>query len=346
MLVESGNVFFAERVIAALRRRCVIYLFAVTATYSLLPLAAQTTETRSPVTDAAPALHIQHAVNVVGLGDLKADSVGDLVVDRETMSFTTASSTVEIRLRSIKAFSISHDDVPLIGGTTGAIASVAPYGVGQAVTLVRPAADTFTLVYTDSRQAVHGSVLLLPKGRGDEVSAVLAKVGLFPRAYPQSGPIPVGSISKKSLKQDMEKRGNASSIRVTLLTESVPDIPAAFPVAVYENLLSQLTSSLMFQKVWRQGDTRADSDVLTLHVNILEFKKGNARTRGLVPFLAPTVLKATIQITDGSNKVIFSKQINAAKRMHGENMSVTNSFAKKVKSELLKVPGLGLSEAQ
>jgi hypothetical protein len=32
---------------------------------------------------------------------------------------------------------------------------------------------------------------------------------------------------------------------------------------------------------------RADSDVLTLHVDIVQLKKGSARLLGLVPFAAP-----------------------------------------------------------
>lgn len=335
----------APRVVVVLCYRFIVCVFAVVIASASVPLGAQTSEVLPPAAPTESALHIQHVIHLVGLGDLKGGSSGDLAVGREQLIFTTASSRAEIRLRSIKAFSMSHDDGPLIRGTKGAIASMTPYGVGQAVTLVRPAADTFTLVYTDNRQAVHGSVLVLPKGKGDQVSAALAKTGLTPRDYPQSGPIPAGQISRKALKQDIEKQWG-SSIRVMLLTESVPGIPTAFPVATYEDLVSQLTSSMIFQKVWRQGDMRADADVLALHVNILEFKKGNARIRGLIPFVAPTVLKAKIQITDRTNKVIFSKQINAATRMHGENISVTKSFAKKVKSELLKVPGLGLPEVE
>jgi hypothetical protein len=73
---------------------------------------------------------------------------------------------------------------------------------------------------------------------------------------------------KKELRTEIDKRQGRPSLQVALLTESIDGIPAAFPVGAYEALVTELTASGLFEHVWRQGDSRIDSDVLTLHVNI------------------------------------------------------------------------------
>jgi hypothetical protein len=292
------------------------------------------------------ALEIPHVVHLLGLGDLKPESPGTLTLNGRRMAFAVAGSRTEIPIRSIRAFSISHDNVALVGGAKGAIAGMAPYGVGQVITVIRPNVDTFTLVYTDENKAVHGSILLLPKGKGDDVTQALALDGVLPRDYPETGLIgPAETMNKGAVKKEIEKAHGLPSVRIALLTESVDGIPAEFPVGVYEELVTGLTKSGMFQKVWRQGDTRTDSDVLTLHVNIQQLKKGSARARGLVPFAGPTVIKVDVRLTDPANRVLLQKDMTAAKRLRGENMVVTKNLTKSIKKELSKLPSLQAPES-
>lgn len=215
------------------------------------------------------SLEIHHVVDVLGFGNFKPESKGNLVIDAGKMTFVKGKLHAEIPLDSIRAFSINHDNVALIGGAKGAVAGMAPYGTGQAITLIRPGVDTLTLLYMGDDDAVHGTVLLLPKGKGAKVTGVLGKAGVSSKDYPQTGLTSslqgVSAGTPKLVKDTGEAQGRRS-VEVALPTESVDRIPPQFPIGLYEELVAQLGKSGMFGNVWREGDSHADSDVLTLHV--------------------------------------------------------------------------------
>jgi hypothetical protein len=259
------------------------------------------------------------------------------------LTFIQGKSHAEVPLHLIRAFSIGHDNVALIGGAKGAVAGMAPYGVGPAITMIRPGVDTFTLLYVGDDRAVHGAVLLLPKGKGDKVTGVLVKAGVSSHDYAQTGLAASSQgLSTATLKlvKDLGEAQVRRSVQVAFPTESVDGIPPQFPIGLYEDLIAQLSKSGTFENVWRQGDGRADSDVLTLHVDILRVKKGSARLRGLVPFAGPTVIESHVRLTDPSNRVLLDKDMNGAERLRGENIVATKHLSKKIEKELAKLPGV------
>jgi hypothetical protein len=296
--------------------------------------------TAQPSEDSG-SLEIHHVIDVLGFGNLKPESKGNLVVDASRMTFVRGKSHADVSLHSIRAFSISHDNVALIGGTKGVVAGMAPYGAGQAITLIRPGVDTLTLLFMGDDHAVHGAVLLLPKGKGDKVTGALMKAGVSSGDYPQTGQTSSSQDVRTgvlNLVEDVAEAQGRRSVQVALPTESVDEIPPQFPIGLYEELVAQLGKSGMFETVWRQGDGRADSDVLTLHVDIVQLKKGSARLRGLVPFAAPTVIKAHIRLTDASNRILLDKDMNGAERLRGENIVAAKHLSQKIKKELAKLP--------
>ncbi len=311
-----------------LHRTYIACLFATALTFNIPSLYAQSSERQSSSHRPGP-VDLKDVVDVVGVGALKSNSVGHLTVDQNKMVFSAGDSKTEIPLRSVLAFNVAHDNVALIRGAKGTIASMAPYGVGQVISAIRPNSDVLTVVYLDDARAVHGSVLILPQGRGDDVTQQFVRFGIIPRDYPKAGPIPMESADKKGLRRDIEMAQGSPSIQVALLTTTEDGIPAAFPIGVYEDLISQLKNSGRFERVWRQGDNRVDPNALTLHVNILDWKKGSARSRNLVPFTGATKLNVEVQLTDATGKVLFNKKVDGAKRTHGENMTVTDDSCKK-----------------
>jgi Domain of unknown function (DUF4410) len=329
----SGGLAFRFRR-RSLRWVSVIALFVLTHSFATVATAQSSdTETGS--------LEIHRVVNVLGFGDLKPETKGNLVIDSSRMTLTKGKSHAEVPLDLIRSFSIGRDNVALIGGTMGIVAGMAPYGSGQAITMIRPGVDTLTLLYMGEDHAVHGAVLLLPKGKGDKVTGVLVKAGVPSREYPQTGLLSsLQGVSAGALKP-VRHAGEAQSrrsVQVALPTESVDGIPPQFPIGLYEELVAQLNKSGMFENVWRQGDGRADSDVLMLHVNILQVKKGSARLRGLLPFAGPTVIKAHIRLSDASNQVLLDKDVNGAERLRGENIVATKHLSKRIRKELAKLP--------
>ena len=336
---KKGNRILASRLVCGLRKFR-IHVVSVLALLVLVLGFATLASAQSAGTETG-SLEIHHVVNVLGFGNLKPESKGNLVIDGSTMTFIKGKSHAEVPLPVIRAFSVRRDNVALIGGMMGVVTGMAPYGTGAAITLIRPGVDTLTLLYRGDDHAIHGAVLLLPKGKGDKAAGVLLKAGVSSSDYPQTGLIGsaqgLGAGALKLVKDVGEPQGQRS-VQVALPTESVAGIPPQFPIGLYEELVAQLSKSGMFENVWRQGDGRADSDALTLQVDIMKLKKGSARLRGLVPFAGPTVIKAHIRLTDGSNRVLLEKDMTGAERLRGENIVATKHLSKQIKKELAKLP--------
>lgn len=291
--------------------------------------------------DVTGMLDIPHAIHLIGLGDLKANIPGDLKIDRKNLTFVTAGAATEISIKSIFAFTIEQNTVPLIKGTAGHIVGFTPYGAGQAISMVRTAVDTLSLVYRDKDDAIHGTVLLVKRGQGQEVMRALAASGLAPREYPRSRAIePVRPLTKAQLRALDSSIHARPAIKVVLVTETAAGVPAAFPVAIYEELISRLGNTGMFSKIWRDGDTRLPPNVLTLDVDITQFKKGNERTRSLIPFWGSTVLKTDLKLKNSGGNVLLDRNVSDSINFHGENMSAGHDFCKKVEKELKKLPEL------
>ncbi len=285
-------------------------------------------------------IRIENVVHLVGLED-KSGGTGYLAFDENDMTLHVHDRSTSIPLRSILAFSIALDDKPLISGTKGKLAEMAPYGIGMAVTLTRPSAETLTLFYRDSNRAVHGCVLILPKEAKERVLSTLASAELTPGNYPKAGNLIASPPQPDPAAQMASAPGSAKpSIEVTLPSESIDDIPSAFPSTLFEDLIEQLTQSNLFAHVWRAGDRRRTPDTLVLHADIQSWNKGSARKRGLVPFTGATAIKAGVTLTDASGRTVFQREVNGTKRMKGEGLEVTKDLAKNIRKELEKTPDL------
>ncbi len=296
------------------------------------------TDTASQRTQPAP-VRIESVVHIVGLDD-KPGGTGDLSFDEKAMTLRVHGHSTTIPLRSILAFSVVLDDRPLISGTKGKLAEAAPYGVGFAVTMTRPSAEALTMFYRDSDGAIHGCVLVLPKDSGDRVTSALA-VQLSPTDYPKTGDLMPSETRHDPGTQMPATSGlYKPSVEVTLPSESVDGIPSAFPAAVYEDLIEQLTQSGLFAHVWRAGDIRRTPDTLVLHLDIENWKKGSARSRGLNLFTGATKIKSSVTLVDASGRTVYQGKVDGEKRSNGENLEATNSLAKHVSKALKKTPDL------
>lgn len=257
-----------------------------------------------------------------------------MALDEQAMSFRAQGRSVAIPLRAILAFSVAREDKALISGAKGKIAEAAPYGIGFAVTMSRPAAYSLTLFYKDADGAVHGCVLVLPKDGGERIASSLAPQ-LSPTDYPKTGEL-AHPEAQHAPGIQMASESAKPSVEVALPSESIEGVPSAFPAAVYENLIKQLSQSGLFSHVWRAGDIHRASDSLVLRVDIQDWKKGSARGRGLGPFTGATTIKGSVSLEDRSGRAVFQGPVSGAKRTRGENIEAADSLAKHVRKALQK----------
>ncbi len=315
------------------------------------PRLAASTEIASGSTHLASApFHVEDVIHVVGLYD-KPGGTGDMEIDGKAITLHVHDHATAIPLDSILTFSMVRGDKPLIHGAKGKLAEAAPYGVGFAVTMTRPSAETLTLFYRDSFGAIHGGVLVLPKDTEESVVSAFAgrrsPSGYPSSVYPKSGHLLLAEAKHEPEVQTLPApRTIKPDVEVAPPSESVDGIPPAFAAAVFEDLIGQLTQSGQFSHVWREGDVRRTPDALVLHLDMESWKQGSARGRGFGPFTGATQIKSNVRLEDRSGQVVFQGKVDNAKRMKGESLDVADGLAKHVRKALEKAPALQASRQQ
>jgi hypothetical protein len=109
-------------------------------------------------------------------------------------------------------------------------------------------------------------------------------------------------------------------------------MPPEFRMAIYENLITQITKTGKFQHVYRSGDKNAASasDLVTLHTTARTFNKGSQRKREVTTVTGSTSMTLNVHITDHAGQPIVDREVKGKVRFLGENLRATYDFSKKV----------------
>ncbi len=303
---------------------------------AFLGARAQQAPETAPRTAPTTPVHMEGVIHVVGFDD-KSGGVGDLSVDAEAITLHVHGKSPAILLDSILAFSTAHGDKPLLNGAKSQIAQAAPYGIGFAVTMTRPKAETLTLLYKDRTNAIHGTVLVLPKDADRQFASAMR---LQATNYPRTGAVIPADLQQAPYSAEPTTGATKPEIEVAIPSESIDGIPSAVPVTIYEEVIEQLTQSGLFAHVWRAGDVRRPATRLILHLDLDAWKQGNARSRGFGPLTGATQIQSGIKLEDNAGHVVFEGSSKGSKRMKGENLDATIGLAKHVRKALEKAPGL------
>jgi hypothetical protein len=123
----------------------------------------------------------------------------------------------------------------------------------------------------------------------------------------------------------------ASALKVEMIQSDEISVPAAFQVAIYENLIQQLGKKASFLHVYRDGDRDAANipNLILLHTTVSGFKKGSERMRQVTTVAGATSITIHCRFTSVDGKVLLEKDVNGKVRFFGDNLKVTYDFAKK-----------------
>jgi hypothetical protein len=123
----------------------------------------------------------------------------------------------------------------------------------------------------------------------------------------------------------------ASALKVEMIRSEKIDLPAAFQVAIYENLLQQLDKKANFLHVYRDGDHDAANvpNLVVLHTTVSVFKKGSERMRQVTTVAGATSVTIHCRFIDSDGKVLLDKDVNGKVRFFGDNLKATYDLAKK-----------------
>ncbi len=147
-------------------------------------------------------------------------------------------------------------------------------------------------------------------------------------------PIPRAQQSGAATAQAQPQKLSASAIQIerTEIPETM-GIPEDFRVAIYENVILQLTKTGKFKQVFRTGDRRAKDvpDLVVLRMVSVAFKEGSQKQREVTTVSGATSMKVMVQFTDRNGKVLLEKEVEGKVRFMGENIRATYDLAKKVR---------------
>lgn len=127
------------------------------------------------------------------------------------------------------------------------------------------------------------------------------------------------------------KKFSASAIQIEPVDTSQVALPPEFRVAVYENLIQEVSKTGKFQQVLRSGDRAAAGvpDLVILRTKVEEFKPGSQRQREVTTVSGATSVKLLVQVSSREGKVLLSREVVGKVRFFGQNLRATHDFSKK-----------------
>jgi hypothetical protein len=128
----------------------------------------------------------------------------------------------------------------------------------------------------------------------------------------------------------MEKM-KASALEVEMIQSDDISVPAAFQVAIYENLIQQLGKKASFLHVYRDGDRDAANiqNLVVLDTTVSGFRKGSEKMRQVTTVAGATSITIHCRFVSADGKVLLEKDLSGKVRFFGDNLKATYDFAKK-----------------
>jgi hypothetical protein len=118
-----------------------------------------------------------HAVEVIGLGNIKHDQKGKVTLANGNLQFTSGTDKSEVPIASIEDVLTGTDSQRVVRGVLGTLSMFAPYEGGRFLSLFRSKIDTLTINYRDSDGGLHGVILTLSQGMAATLKTELVAQG-------------------------------------------------------------------------------------------------------------------------------------------------------------------------
>ena len=274
--------------------------------------------------------------HVLGFENISNNATGDLSLQAHTLRFQKGpDSSAQISVDSIQNLSLGVEDKQ-VGGTAMAIGRAAtPYGGGRVIGLFsHKKYDTLTAEYLDPNGGFHGAIFQLNKGQGQVLKDQLVAAGA-PGINPQKplqAALPLTPAASKP-----QPAAQTWSVQVDKVDPGDVEIEPAFRIAIYENLLDELSKTKQFQQVYRIGDRNAGApNLLILKTTVQKYTPGSETRRAVTTVTGATKLNVRSQLCTPDGKVVVERVVNGNVRFFGGNLRATHNLAKNVAEAIKK----------
>jgi hypothetical protein len=122
------------------------------------------------------------------------------------------------------------------------------------------------------------------------------------------------------------------SVQVKQVDPGTLDLSSSFQVAIYENLLEELSRTKQFHQVFRDGDLKANEDphLVMLKTTVEKYVPGSETRRAVTSVSGATKLTVRTQLVTREGKVVLARTVNGEVRFFGSNMRATHNLARNI----------------
>jgi hypothetical protein len=121
-------------------------------------------------------------------------------------------------------------------------------------------------------------------------------------------------------------------VEVNQIDAGGSSIAPEFKIAIYENLVTEVTKARQFSAVLRSGDSSANgvSNLLILKTTVVSYAPGSETKRAVTTVTGATKLKVRSQLCTRDGQVIFERVVDGNVRFFGGNLRATHNLARNV----------------
>jgi hypothetical protein len=132
--------------------------------------------------------------------------------------------------------------------------------------------------------------------------------------------------------------GTTYSVQIEPITADDGPLPAEFAMAIYENLVGQVTKTGKFGQVFRSGDKRAAEaqNLLTLTMTLRRFQHGSSTKRAVTTVAGATKIAVDAKLVTRNSQVVFERSVEGKVRLFGENLKATEDLTKNIAKAIHK----------
>jgi hypothetical protein len=142
------------------------------------------------------------------------------------------------------------------------------------------------------------------------------------------------------------------SLQVNKVDAGDINLAPSFQIAIYENLLRELSKTKQFQQVLRDGDRNSADirDLLFLKTTVERYTAGSETRRAVTTVTGATKLTVRAQLATRDGKTVLERTVNGNVRFMGSNLRATHNLASNMakaikRSSLPEAPSPALSQA-
>jgi len=164
------------------------------------------------------------------------------------------------------------------------------------------------------------------------VSSVLLAVVIVIMAVTHPLQMPAQTAAVKSSDGRNSSTAARWSLQVDRVNPGDVNLASSFQIAIYENLVNELSKTKRFKQVLRDGDRSASdtSDLLILKTAVQKYTPGSETRRAVTTVSGATKLTVHSQLCTPDGQIVLERRVDGNVRFLGSNLRATQNLARNV----------------